>query len=105
MSIVSGFAGSQNTDVVTIPFIDNLSVPVANVEVSYSLPINTRRFILKNRTGGLLKLSYSAGQSGVKWFSIEPGVSYAETNISKPTITIYLQSPSSNQVLEILSWS
>lgn len=105
MSIVSGFAGSQNTDVVTIPFIDNLSVPLANTEVSYTLPTNTRRFILKNRSSGMLKLSYTSGQSGVKWFSIEPGNSYSETNISKPSLTIYLQSPTANQILEILSWS
>jgi hypothetical protein len=105
MTFVAGFAGQQNTNVVTTPFIDNFSMPLAATEYSYSFPSNTRRFTIKNRTSGLIKMAYISGTSGSKYYSLDPGTSYTETDIGSPVITMYLQSGSAGQVLEIISWS
>lgn len=101
---VTGIAGSQNTNVVKGPTILNKVLPLANTEYSHTFLDGTRRFTLKNRGSGLLKLSYVSGQSGVEWFSIEPGTTYGEEDIRTVSLTLYIQSPSAAQTLEILSW-
>lgn len=102
---VTGIAGNTNTNVVATPTIDNFSMPLAGVEYSYTLPTGTRRFTLKNRTSGLVKLSYAVGESGTKWYSIEPGTSYGEEDLRLGSLTFYFQSPTPNQIVEILSWA
>ena len=99
-----GPAGT-NTDVVSTPFSDNFSMPLANTEYAYAFPDNTRRFMIQNRNVGIIKLSYTSGESGTNYFSLSGGVVYSERNIETTTITLYLQSPSANQLLEVISWS
>lgn len=112
VSVVSDFpakidtSGSDvNTNVVTTPHIDNFTLTNAATEYSYTFPANSRRFTIKNRSGGLVKFAYSAGESLTKYFSIEAGTTYDEFDLKVPLLTIYLQSPSAGQVLEIISWS
>jgi hypothetical protein len=102
---VTGIAGNTNTNVVATPTITNFSMPLANTEYSHTLPAGTRRFTLKNRTSGLIKLSYSMGQSGVEWYSIEPGTTYGEEDLRLGTLSFYFQSPTASQIVEILSWA
>jgi hypothetical protein len=105
LSVIGSLPGNADTNVVTNPSIANFLLPLANTEYPYTFPAGTKRFTVKNRTASLIKLSYTAGQSGVTWFSIEPGVSYTENEIrASATITMYVQSPSAAQLLEIISW-
>jgi len=69
------------------------------------ISVNTKRFTIKNRTNGLIKLSYAVAQSGISYFSMEPGTTYDETEIGAANLTLYFQSPAANQILEILSWT
>jgi hypothetical protein len=105
VSVVTGFAGATNTDVVSNPAIFNFAMPLANTEYGFTFPVNTRRYTLVNRTNGMIKYSFIPGDSGIIYRTIPPGTASIQTNLSKPSITIYLQSPSSNQILEIESWS
>lgn len=105
MPTIAGSAGAQDTNVVSSPTIENISVIAANTEQSHSLPANTKRFTLKNRGNGLLKLSYQSGQSGTTWYSVEPGTTYGESEIRKDTLTFYFQSSNAADVLEIISWA
>lgn len=105
MPTISGSSGAQDTNVVSNPTIENVSIIAADTEQSHTLPANTKRFVLKNRGSGLLKLAYSAGTSGTTWYTIEPGTSYGESEIRKPALTFYFQSSKNTDVLEIISWS
>lgn len=95
-----------DTNVVITPTIANITTSAtANTETSFTFPANTKRFTVKNRSGGLIRFSYILGASGTTFFSIEPGTTYDETEIGAASLTIYLQSPSVSQILEIISWS
>jgi len=106
MTNIVGSAGAQNTNVVSTPSIDNFTTGLANVEQPYSFPAGTKRFSLKNRGAGLLKISYTLGESATKYWTIPPACSYDETEINVNTqIILYMQSPIAAQTLEVISWS
>jgi hypothetical protein len=94
-----------NTNVVTTAHIANFTMALAATEYPFTFPAKIRRFTIKNRGGSLIQFSYVAGQSGSVYFSIEPGTTYDEMDLKVDSLTIYLQSPSPGQVLEIISWS
>lgn len=108
MSIVSGSNTGLTTSVnplVTNPTIVNLSIPLANTEVSYVFPAGTKRFSLQNRFDGKITLAYAVGDSGILYYTIWPGNEFAENNIHvSASITIYVQSPKASQIIEIRSW-
>jgi len=107
MANIAGNSGAQRTNVVTTATISNFTTSATpNTETSFSFPAKTKRFSLKNRGNGLLKISYTSGQSGSTYWTIEPACTYEETEINVNTqVTIYLQSPIANQTLEVISWS
>lgn len=105
MPTIGGSSGAQDTNVVSTPIIENIAIAAANIEQSHSLPNNSKRFTIKNRGTGLIKLAYIAATSGSTYFSIEPGTTYDESEIRKETLTFYFQSPTPGDILEIISWS
>ena len=107
MANIAGNSGAQRTNVVTTPTIANFTTSATpNTETSYAFPAKTKRFSLKNRGNGMLKIAYASGQSGTTYWSLPPATSYEETEINVNTqVTIYLQSPIASQVLEVISWS
>lgn len=91
---------------VNTPVVDNVSTSgTADTETTFSFPASTKRFLIRNRGGSLVKLSYAVGTSGTDYFSIYPSTDYWEEGIGASALSIYIQSPSPSQVLEILSWS
>lgn len=92
---------------VTAGTIANVSIPLANTEVSHAFPAGTRRFLVKLRgpTTATLKLSYAALASGTTYLSIPPGTYYGEDEISNPSLTVYFQTTAAGQVLECSSWA
>lgn len=91
---------------VTTPTIANVAIPTANVEVSYTLPANTRRFLILLRTPSTakMKLAYASGDSGTLYVTVNPGCHYGEGEILAPSVTLYFQATLSGQVAEIVSW-
>ena len=72
-------------------------------ETSFSMPL-IKRFKMINRGAAVIQYSYQTGDSGVNYASIFPGASTEEVGIDDQTITIYLQSPSPSQRLEVITW-
>lgn len=105
MPTISGSSGAQDTNVVSTPTIENVEIVAADTEQSHTLPANTKRFTLKNRGTGLLKLAYAAGTSDTNYYTVEPGTTYDESEIRKDALTFYFQSSKSTDVLEIISWA
>jgi len=82
--------------------ISTASITDADTEYAVALPSGTRHFQIQNRENGLVKFrSVSAGD----YWTLFPGQPYFIGNI-KPsaTLTIYLESTSASQTVEVLSW-
>lgn len=106
----SGSAGSTGTVVIsgsTTGVVDNLNIPLANTEVSYTFPTNTTGFLMKLRGyTASTKFSYTAAASGTTYFTIPPGCFHSSDGLSlTSTLTIYLQTTAASQVLEIEYWT
>lgn len=90
---------------VQVPTILNLPLPTANTEVATALAIDTKRFWLRARGRGWLKLAYTLGESGTRYVSIPPGGFYSEAGLGGAVVTLYLQSPTAGELVELLSWA
>lgn len=88
------------------PGVINLSLGLAGVESSASLPLNTVRFMVKPRSTAKLQFSYTSGQSGTNYITINKGASYYEEGLQLTGATdIYIQAPENdNETVEILYW-
>jgi hypothetical protein len=89
----------------TSPTIANVAIALPNTEISYALPANTRRFLMKARSNSKLKLSFILGDSGVAYLTIPMGGFFAETGIGAAALTLYFQSSKAPEVVEVLSWA
>lgn len=87
------------------PIVENVSLPLADTEVTHVLPTGTKRFLIKLRDSATLKLAYAVGTSGTVYQTIPKNVYYSESFIGSGTTTLYIQSPSASQTAEITSWS
>jgi len=83
---------------------DDLTMATANTEYSYTFPVGTLNFQFQARTNGLIKFKRT---SAGKYWTLFPGQPYYIENIksSASAITIYFESASANQVVELLYWS
>ncbi len=89
------------------PTLYNLALTLAATEYPQALPADTRKILIRERTGVYdLQLSYASGQSGVVFFTIPAGSSkmienlYLHPNFS----TIYLQCAQAGVTVEIEAW-
>lgn len=88
------------------PLIGTLVLTVAATELSFAFPAFTRHFIIQNRNNGLLKLAFViTGTAGTDYLTIFPGnfVQYS-LNVESP-LTVYLQSPTAAQTVELVHWT
>lgn len=96
----------SNASSATTPVIYNVSVPTAGVEVSQTLPANTKKLLIKVRNStARLQFSFASGQSGSDYVSLSRGTSFEVTDIDVPSLTIYFQVNEPSQTVEILAWS
>lgn len=87
------------------PTIGNVSITDADTEYSYALPDFTKKFIIKLRgLGAPFKIAFVSGDSGSTYVNVSNAGSYQEKNIKSKGSTLYFQSPSANQIAEIISY-
>jgi hypothetical protein len=88
------------------PTVANVSMPTANVEVSYALPKGTKRFLFKLRSTTVAsQLAYVSGASGTTFVTVAAGASYTEEHLWAEAVTLYFQSGTATQTAEIVSWA
>jgi len=91
--------------IVKNPTVSNLSLPVANTEVSFTFPANTKKIYIQERSGlGNVKFSYAVGQSGTTYVTLPKGCDYEDGIFEQASLTIYLQCDIIT-IIEILSWA
>lgn len=91
----------------TTPTVANVSIPLANTEVSYALPTGTKQFMIRLRGySSTMKLAYISGNSGTLYLTVDRGAFLAIGELSlTSTVTLYFQADAAAQVAEIQSWA
>lgn len=89
----------------TAPTIYNVTMTNASTEYSQALPANTRKFLIKCRTGYDIQVCFANGQSGTTYLTVPAGFSYGEDQINDASITLYFQCATAGQVAEIVAWA
>jgi len=96
----------SNSDKATAVTTANVAVVLANTEYSYTFPVGTKTFLLRDRdSDSKLRIAYASGGTGTNWFTNYPGNIYPANNLNTLTgFTIYFRSNKANRVIEIESW-
>jgi len=97
-------AGNNSDLIVTSPTLQNVTLALANTEYSVTIPSGAKRFSIYSRESSVLQAAYTAGQSGLNYFTIGYGNSYDEDNLAGSSLTLYIRSNKVGTVLEVLSW-
>ena len=80
-----------------------LAMPLANTEYTYVFPLGTKTFGFRNRNSGVLKLKH---MTGGPYFTFDPYVTNWVNDIkSSATVTVYFESPSASQNVELIYWA
>ncbi len=85
------------------PSIQNLSMPVANTELTINIPAQIKKILIQARGTHDLKIAFTATESGTNYFTLKASAVYYEDTIHGP-FTIALQSPDSGVVVEVVTW-
>jgi hypothetical protein len=83
------------------PQVVNIALPLANTEYSYLLNRDVKKFLLQDRGTNDIKLAFKEGESGTNYFTLKGASVYFEDGICGP-IWLYMQSPSTDSVVEII---
>lgn len=90
----------------TNPIVSNVALSMSDTEVGILLPNDCRQFLIKLRDPlARLKLSYVSGESGIKYLTIPPGCSYSDSDLDLLAISLYVQSSSPSQIIELVTWT
>ena len=81
----------------------NYSIASANTEYSITLPSTVKQFHMRVReNNALLKFTFTATESGTKYFTVPRGTSFTSTPLTS-SLTIYFQA-TDVCTLEVLAW-
>lgn len=95
--ILAALGGSSDTT----STINIITITNANDEVSFSLPANTKGFLVRSRNKGTVKLAYVLGETtGNDYLTIPVGSSYKNSQFYSNQ-TIYIASNKAGDVIEI----
>jgi len=87
------------------PTIANVAMTTGGTEYSYAIPSNVKRIKFKLRAlNALLKYTFVATESNTTYITVPYGESEIINDARLGGRTIYFQSPTSTQVLEIKVW-
>lgn len=75
-----------------------------NTETSFTLA-TIKSFRVTNRGRAIVKYAFASGDSGLNYASLTPNASFWEEGIFNSSVTLYIQSPSPSQRLEVVSWT
>lgn len=88
------------------PTIFNLTLTLAGTEYPQAIPLNARKFVLRERSGGSdLQLAFALGESGTNFVTIPAGSSKALDGVYLSGLSLFLQSPDAGKIVEIEVWS
>jgi len=83
--------------------IFNIALGAVDTEQSQVLPTNIVGYLIRTRGNSDLKLSHVSGESGTKYVTIPKKASFTDEH-SYTALTLFFQSPSTSDTVEILTW-
>lgn len=87
------------------PTIANTAMTSADTEYSYDIPAGTKRIKFKLRAlNALLKYCFTSGASGTTYITVPYGDNEEINDASLGGKTLYMQSPTASQTVEIRTW-
>ena len=98
----SNLSLSATFPVSTDALVTNVTMATADTEYSHTFQNNLKKFILRTRLFEPLKITFVSSESGTKYITIPAACSLTLDGLSFSGKIIYMQSPSSNVVVEIL---
>lgn len=105
MSNVTGtIRGRATVQEAQSPTVYNISVPLANTEVSQALSDNTKSFTIRVRGISSLKLAFVATESSTNYITVAAGSSYTAEGLNF-TGSLYFQTNKASQTVEIVEWT
>jgi hypothetical protein len=81
-----------------------VSLVAANTEYSFSLPANTRKFLIYTEGGSAFKLSQTATGSS-SGMPVPRWCFYQESDLTVSGLVLYFQSPVALEVMRIIVWT
>lgn len=88
----------------TVQKVYNETIALADTEQSLVMPTNILGYLIRTRGIGELKLTHASGESGTKYVTIPGGASFSNDKAFE-SITLYFQSPSIGEIVEVVAWS
>lgn len=101
-NVTQGLKSSVTVSGPSNKLITNLSIPLANTEVSHALQNNLKQLVVRARTLSRLQIAFVSSESGTKYLTISPGCVLELTDINFTSSTLYIQSSIAGNVIEIL---
>ena len=85
--------------------VDHIALPgIAGTEFTHTFPAGTKYFEIKTR--GIKRIDLAEVTSATETFRIKGGRSYRSPELSLTgTLTIYMTSPDTGDIVEILTWT
>lgn len=85
--------------------IANTALTTQNTEYHYTIPANVKRIRFKLRAlNALLKFCFTESGSGSDYITVFYGETYEINDAKLGGKTLFVQSPSNTQVLEVETW-
>ena len=88
----------------TIPVIYNVNIINSGTEYSQTLPSDTKKYLIRSRNKGSLRLAYTLGGTNTTYLTLPTGTSYVDSNFYS-SITLYFQSTKPGDILEIVAYT
>jgi hypothetical protein len=85
------------------PVIQNIVLPIAEIETKIPLDRGCKKLLLQVREGGDLKIAFKEGESATNYFTLRGFNTYYEDLIVGP-FSLYIQSETDNTIVEIVTW-
>lgn len=97
------FAGAN----AATPSIQNISAPVSpGTEFSFSIPSGAKKFTIRSRLLGELRVAYASGETATKYITVMRGQAHYEDNLLlASSVTVFMTSTKASDTIEVLSWT
>ena len=103
IGVLNQILGALGGAVSATKTIFNVPLTIADTEVSLVLPTTVVGYMIRTRGNGNLKLSHVSGESGTKYITIPSRATYKDDH-SYSNLTLYFQSPTAGEVVEVVAW-
>lgn len=88
------------------PTIQRIPILAANTEYSFNLSSVTKKVKFKADGKGKIKYTFTSGQSGINYYTVMKGAEELIDGLALTgSLTVYFQSDTAGEVLEVISWA